>query len=229
MPRATWTWTFDLPPERLWPVLADTNRFNEAMGLPAYALEETPRADGTVLRRGRGKAAAGDVKFILTDSAASMIPRSSWGDGCRSRCSTWAHRRWMTSATSRTCWAKRCGIGRRNWMRVTNSRACMQNWAYARLTASAAWDSRNDPAAPTRGMLITSSLESAPAGLGSEIRFVRAFLGTAHAFLLHHAEQVGEVAPADGGAGPGAFLEVLEELGVVFNVLHLGFQALDGL
>ncbi|MCA0303109.1 MAG: DUF5939 domain-containing protein [Proteobacteria bacterium] len=57
MPRATWTWTFDLPPEQLWPVLADTNRFNEAMGLPAYALEETPRADGTVQRRGRGKAA----------------------------------------------------------------------------------------------------------------------------------------------------------------------------
>ena len=32
MPRATWTWTFDLPPGELWPVLADTNRFNEALG-----------------------------------------------------------------------------------------------------------------------------------------------------------------------------------------------------
>ncbi|WP_422001591.1 adenylate/guanylate cyclase domain-containing protein [Reyranella sp.] len=57
MPRATWTWTFDLPPGELWPVLADTNRFNEAMGLPPYVLEETPQANGTVLRRGRGKAA----------------------------------------------------------------------------------------------------------------------------------------------------------------------------
>lgn len=57
MPRATWTWTFDLPPEELWPVLADTNRFNEAMGLPSYVLEETPQANGTVLRRGKGKAA----------------------------------------------------------------------------------------------------------------------------------------------------------------------------
>jgi class 3 adenylate cyclase len=55
--RQTWTWHFDLPPERLWPVLADTNRFNEAMGLPAYALEETPQPNGTVLRRGKGKAA----------------------------------------------------------------------------------------------------------------------------------------------------------------------------
>ena len=55
--RRTWTWTFDLPPAELWPVLADTNRFNEAMGLPTYVLEETPQANGTILRRGRGKAA----------------------------------------------------------------------------------------------------------------------------------------------------------------------------
>jgi class 3 adenylate cyclase len=55
--RRTWTWHFDLAPDRLWLVLADTNRFNEAMGLPPYALEETPQPNGTVLRRGRGKAA----------------------------------------------------------------------------------------------------------------------------------------------------------------------------
>ncbi len=55
--RRTWSWTFNLPPEELWPVLADTNRFNEAMGLPPYALEETPQPNGTVLRRGAGKAA----------------------------------------------------------------------------------------------------------------------------------------------------------------------------
>ena len=55
--RQTWTWHFDLSPERLWPVLADTNRFNEAMGLPPYDLEETPQPNGTVLRRGKGKAA----------------------------------------------------------------------------------------------------------------------------------------------------------------------------
>jgi class 3 adenylate cyclase len=57
MMRRTWTWHFDLPPERLWPVLADTNRFNEAMGLSPYVLQETPQPDGTVLRRGRGKVA----------------------------------------------------------------------------------------------------------------------------------------------------------------------------
>jgi class 3 adenylate cyclase len=55
--RRTWTWTFDLPPDRLWPVLADTNRFNEALGLPAYTLDPTPQPNGTVVRRGRGKTA----------------------------------------------------------------------------------------------------------------------------------------------------------------------------
>ncbi len=55
--RRIWTWHFDLPPEILWPVLADTNRFNEAMGLPPYTLEETPQPNGTVLRRGRARAA----------------------------------------------------------------------------------------------------------------------------------------------------------------------------
>ena len=55
--RRTWTWTFDLAPDRLWPVLADTNRFNEAMGLPAYTLEPTLQPNGTVVRRGQGKAA----------------------------------------------------------------------------------------------------------------------------------------------------------------------------
>ena len=55
--RRTWTWTFDLPPDRLWPLLADTNRFNEAVGLPPYTLEQTPQPNGTVRRRGRGKAA----------------------------------------------------------------------------------------------------------------------------------------------------------------------------
>jgi hypothetical protein len=47
--RRTWNWTFDLPPSVLWPVLAATNRFNEAMGLPPYLLEEVPQPNGTVL------------------------------------------------------------------------------------------------------------------------------------------------------------------------------------
>ena len=61
--RRTLTWHFDLSADRLWPVLADTNRFNEAMGLPAYVLEETPQPNGTVLRRGSGKAAGYTLEF----------------------------------------------------------------------------------------------------------------------------------------------------------------------
>ena len=61
--RRTWTWTFDLPPDRLWPVLADTDRFNEAMGLPPYTLEQTPQPNGTVLRRGRGKTAGFNLEW----------------------------------------------------------------------------------------------------------------------------------------------------------------------
>ena len=52
--RRSWTWHLKASPASLWPVLSDTNRFNEAAGLPSYQLEETPRADGSVLRIGRG-------------------------------------------------------------------------------------------------------------------------------------------------------------------------------
>jgi class 3 adenylate cyclase len=61
--RRTWTWTFDLPPDELWPVLADTNRFNEAMGLSPYTLQETPQPNGTVVRRGQGKAGGFTLEF----------------------------------------------------------------------------------------------------------------------------------------------------------------------
>jgi len=64
MPRRDWVWHFqDLSPQRLWPLIADTNRFNEALGLPAYALEEIPQANGTVLRRGTGKVAGMELAW----------------------------------------------------------------------------------------------------------------------------------------------------------------------
>ena len=46
-------WRFAAPPDVLWPVLADTARFNQAIGLPRYAVEETPLPDGRVRRIGR--------------------------------------------------------------------------------------------------------------------------------------------------------------------------------
>ena len=47
-----WEWRFAATPELLWPVLADTARFNEALGLPRYAIAEAPQPDGSVLRTG---------------------------------------------------------------------------------------------------------------------------------------------------------------------------------
>src|SRR3990172_8485340 len=51
----TFRWQFDLRPEKLWPVLTDTARFNEATSFPHYTLEETPRPDGTMLRVARAR------------------------------------------------------------------------------------------------------------------------------------------------------------------------------
>jgi class 3 adenylate cyclase len=44
----TWKWEFDQPAEVLWPLYADTSRFNEAAGFPPYQVEEVPQADGSV-------------------------------------------------------------------------------------------------------------------------------------------------------------------------------------
>jgi len=51
--RRRWIWRFDQPPERMWPLLSDTARFNEAMKTPKYQMEEIPQADGTILRLAR--------------------------------------------------------------------------------------------------------------------------------------------------------------------------------
>ncbi len=50
-----WIWIFKHPPEKLWPFLSDTARFNEAAGLPKHEIIETPQPDGSVLYEGRGK------------------------------------------------------------------------------------------------------------------------------------------------------------------------------
>ena len=53
----TWHWRFDEPPERLWPVLSDTARLNEAAKLPKYQVEDIPRGDGRVIHLARAKVA----------------------------------------------------------------------------------------------------------------------------------------------------------------------------
>src|SRR5437762_1756523 len=51
----SWEWRFDQPPDRVWPVVADTARFNEAAKLPKYQVEDVPGEDGHVLRLARAK------------------------------------------------------------------------------------------------------------------------------------------------------------------------------
>ena len=55
-----WEWHFAASPEALWPVLADTARFNEAVGLPRSAVSETLLPDGSVKRVGSARVFADD-------------------------------------------------------------------------------------------------------------------------------------------------------------------------
>jgi hypothetical protein len=47
-----WEWDFAAAPSAMWPLLADTARFNEAAGLPRYSVTDLPQSDGTVRRIG---------------------------------------------------------------------------------------------------------------------------------------------------------------------------------
>ncbi len=51
----TYHWRFTSPPAAIWPILADTARFNEAAGLPRYEVSETLQDDGSVLYEGKLK------------------------------------------------------------------------------------------------------------------------------------------------------------------------------
>ena len=44
----TFVWHFAQPVAAIWPALADTQRFNEAAGLPKHEITESLRADGSV-------------------------------------------------------------------------------------------------------------------------------------------------------------------------------------
>jgi class 3 adenylate cyclase len=67
-----WKWHFDASPEALWPLLADTGRLNEAVGLSPYTLNETPRPDGTVERVGTSR------RFGMTLTWEEGVPEWVW-------------------------------------------------------------------------------------------------------------------------------------------------------
>jgi class 3 adenylate cyclase len=64
-----WEWEFAAAPEALWPVIADTARFNEAAGLPRYEVTDWPQPDGTVRRTGRAR------RFGITVSWEEGVPQ----------------------------------------------------------------------------------------------------------------------------------------------------------
>ncbi len=53
--RETFTWNLSSTVQELWPVIADTARFNEAIGFPKHSIEEIPQADGSVKFIARAK------------------------------------------------------------------------------------------------------------------------------------------------------------------------------
>jgi hypothetical protein len=51
--RRNWQWRIAQPPGAVWPLIADTARFNEAAKLPKYQVADIVQADGRVLRLAR--------------------------------------------------------------------------------------------------------------------------------------------------------------------------------
>ena len=46
--RGVWVWRFEQPPDRVWPILADTTRFNEAADIQKHRIAEVAQDDGSV-------------------------------------------------------------------------------------------------------------------------------------------------------------------------------------
>jgi class 3 adenylate cyclase len=76
----TWHWDFDSPPERIWPLLSDTARFNEAAKLPLHDIEETPRPDGSVLYMARAR--KGPFELVWEEKPVNWVS-GEWFEHCR--------------------------------------------------------------------------------------------------------------------------------------------------
>jgi class 3 adenylate cyclase len=76
----TWVWHFDAPPDEIWPIMADTARFNEAAALPKHEIEEIPQADGSVLYLGRLK--RGPFTLQWREKPVNWV-HAQWFEHCR--------------------------------------------------------------------------------------------------------------------------------------------------
>jgi class 3 adenylate cyclase len=59
----TWEWEFRHSAAAMWPLLADTARFNEAARLPRHQITEVPQADGSVHYFGAARVGPFDVRW----------------------------------------------------------------------------------------------------------------------------------------------------------------------
>ncbi|HVZ01463.1 MAG TPA: adenylate/guanylate cyclase domain-containing protein [Dongiaceae bacterium] len=77
---ADWTWHFDAPPSAIWPVMADTARFNEAAAVPKHAITETPQSDGSILFEGSLK--LGPFRLHWRERPVNWV-NEQWFEHCR--------------------------------------------------------------------------------------------------------------------------------------------------
>lgn len=76
----SWYWHFDAPVEAVWPLLADTARFNEAAGLPKHRIAETPQPDGSVLYEALAR--QGLFRLAWRDVPVNWVA-NAWFEHCR--------------------------------------------------------------------------------------------------------------------------------------------------
>jgi len=77
---ATWTWTFDRPPAAIWPLMADTARFNEAAKIPKHTITEVLQPDGRVKFFGRVKMGPFDIRW--REKPVNWVAEQ-WFEHCR--------------------------------------------------------------------------------------------------------------------------------------------------
>ena len=78
--RRIFVWHFDSPVEAIWPVLADTARFNEAANVPKHDIDEIAQADGSV--RYMARARKGPFKLEWEDKPVNWVV-NRWFRHCR--------------------------------------------------------------------------------------------------------------------------------------------------
>ena len=76
----TWTWHFDRPPAEIWPLVADTARFNEAAAVPKHTITETPQPDGSVRYVGEFK--VGPFPIRWREKPVNWV-NEQWFEHCR--------------------------------------------------------------------------------------------------------------------------------------------------